>query len=428
MIDIIHNPAIRSLTKDTYYKYYLGIIEVASRYFVPIGITDKTPRTVLTALKKWARLHGPTAGYTMSEIEQIHGDFDAACRSQEFVTLTSEEGVRITYAAPRHQEQNRVCESSWRNVRNLAFAYMNDAQVDMSFFPFALQHAWKAYATLPHSALTTETGESQSPHLVYFNRPASIVNFKVLFCRVIMNHDNIFVINPLHDVKQRKKPRLDALNRKSNSQRGNRGIHVGLSQDSKTFMVYSPSTGRIYHTRDCVFDEQFTSTLPYSESKFSGYLKVQVTDAEPDHDLPFERAGIYPSQPDECSTDGMIFYEQDDNGLLEDIHDYQVTTNPTDVNTKVELQVRYFGEDNPAWVDYNEFYKIHPEAVISFFHRLDLIDMFPDGIIGTELNDPVPRNITLSPLPEEETNNQHKPKSKPNNIAGGDYSCIDGGE
>jgi hypothetical protein len=125
--DIIHNAAIRSLTKDTYYKYYLEIIDVASRYFVPIGVTDKTPRTVFTALKKWARLHEPTAGYTMSDIEQIQGDVDATFRSQEFVTLSSEEGVR-------HQEQNGICESNWRNVRNLAFAYMNDAQVDMSFF------------------------------------------------------------------------------------------------------------------------------------------------------------------------------------------------------------------------------------------------------------------------------------------------------
>jgi hypothetical protein len=43
MIDIIHNPATCSLTKDTYHKYYLCIIDVASRYSVPIGMTDKRP-------------------------------------------------------------------------------------------------------------------------------------------------------------------------------------------------------------------------------------------------------------------------------------------------------------------------------------------------------------------------------------------------
>jgi hypothetical protein len=60
--------------------------------------------------------------------------------------------------------------------------------------------------------------------------------------------------------------------------------------------------------------------------------------------------------------------------------------------------------------------------VISFFQRSDLIDLFPDGIVGTELNDDFPRDIVgpLSPLPEEETNNQRKLNSQPNNITGGD--------
>jgi hypothetical protein len=126
----------------------------------------------------------------------------------------------------------------------------------------------------------------------------------------------------------------------------------------------------IYHTRDCIFDEQFTSALAYCENKFAGYLKLQVTDAVPDHDLPFNKVGIFPTQPDESSADGMIFYEQDDNGLLEDIHDFYVTTSPTDGTTKVELHVKYFGEDNLTWVEYQDFYKAHPEAVTSFFSTL----------------------------------------------------------
>jgi hypothetical protein len=40
-IDIIPSPASRSLTPDTYHKCYLGIIDVASRFFVPMGIQDK---------------------------------------------------------------------------------------------------------------------------------------------------------------------------------------------------------------------------------------------------------------------------------------------------------------------------------------------------------------------------------------------------
>jgi hypothetical protein len=50
MIDIIHNPVDRSLTKNTYYKNYMGIVDVASRYFVPLGMYEKKPLTVFNAL------------------------------------------------------------------------------------------------------------------------------------------------------------------------------------------------------------------------------------------------------------------------------------------------------------------------------------------------------------------------------------------
>jgi hypothetical protein len=156
----------------------------------------------------------------------------------------SETGVRVTYAAPRHQEQNGICESNWKNIRKLAFAFMNDAQVDLSFFPMALEHAWKVFATLPHTALTMETGDTQSSHLVYFGKPVRVADFRVLFCPVIMNYDNMLVRNP-HNYGTNKRPRLEGLNRKNNYQNGLRGMHVGLSRDSRTFMVWSPTTGRI---------------------------------------------------------------------------------------------------------------------------------------------------------------------------------------
>jgi transposase InsO family protein len=132
---------------------------------------------------------------SFSSLEQIHRDFDAPFRSQEFVKLTSEAGVRITHAAPRHQEQNGICESNWRNIRNLAFAFMNDAHVDMTFFPLDLEHAWTVHSILPHSALTMEDGTSQYPHNVYYNTLASIADFKVLFCPAVMIYENVFVSN-----------------------------------------------------------------------------------------------------------------------------------------------------------------------------------------------------------------------------------------
>jgi hypothetical protein len=118
MVDIIHNPAKQSITADTYFPYCLGIIDVASRYFVPMGLRDKRPTTVFNAMRDWATTHGPTPGYALTDLEQLHGDFDSTFRSDEFTTLMSEAEVRVTYAAPRHQEQNGICESNWKIYEN----------------------------------------------------------------------------------------------------------------------------------------------------------------------------------------------------------------------------------------------------------------------------------------------------------------------
>jgi hypothetical protein len=139
----------------------------------------------------------------------------------------------------------------------------------------------KVHETLPHTALTMESGDTRSPHLVYFGKPARVADFKVLFCPVIMNYDDMLVRNT-HDIGTPKRPRLERLNRKNNSQNGLRGMHVGLSRHSRTYMIWSPTTGKIYHTRDCIFDENFNSTLAYGDNKFLGNLKMMVTDGQPD--------------------------------------------------------------------------------------------------------------------------------------------------
>jgi hypothetical protein len=114
----------------------------------------------------------------------------------------------------------------------------------------------------------------------------------------------------------------------------------------------------------------------------------------------------------------MVFYER----LLEEICDYYVTNDENNGIPRVELHVKYVGDENLVWVGYEFFYILHPEAVISFFRRSDMIDMFSDGMIVTDPNDDLPRDIVwpLSPLPEEEAINNLKPNSIPNNIAGGE--------
>jgi hypothetical protein len=83
MIDIITNPAQRSITTDTHFKYYLVVVDVASRLFVPKGIQYKKPKTIFKAIQDWTMTFGPSELYNLSHLERVHRDFDASFRSHE---------------------------------------------------------------------------------------------------------------------------------------------------------------------------------------------------------------------------------------------------------------------------------------------------------------------------------------------------------
>jgi hypothetical protein len=61
MVDIINNPSSRSITRNTFFPYYLAVTDVASRFFVPLGMQHKKAKTVFNAIHEWATCYGPSA-------------------------------------------------------------------------------------------------------------------------------------------------------------------------------------------------------------------------------------------------------------------------------------------------------------------------------------------------------------------------------
>ena len=54
--------------------------------------------------------------------------------------------------------------------------------------------------------------------------------------------------------------------RKNSPERGIRGVHVGVPRGTAGWIVYVPSTGQISISQDVLFDEDFLSTVVYSQS------------------------------------------------------------------------------------------------------------------------------------------------------------------
>jgi hypothetical protein len=126
---------------------------------------------------------------------------------------------KVSYAAPRHQEQKGISKSNWKNVRNLAFPCLSEAQMDMSFFHCAFEQAWKIHSVLPYKALTKTDGTFECPFSVYTGEPVFVSSFRVMFCPVIMTYDNIIISqnNPRtgRSAALHRQPRLETSNRKT---------------------------------------------------------------------------------------------------------------------------------------------------------------------------------------------------------------------
>jgi transposase InsO family protein len=163
MVDIVPNPTTSSITAASFFPYYLAVTDVASRFFVPLGLKNKSAESVFQALQEWATSYGPSIEFNLHMLTHIHGDFDSAFTSTILRDMAQHYHIRISFAAPRTQNQNGIHEGNWKNVRNLAFAMMTQARVPMRFFHFALEHAWKVLAVLPHKALTKTDGSVQCP-------------------------------------------------------------------------------------------------------------------------------------------------------------------------------------------------------------------------------------------------------------------------
>jgi hypothetical protein len=222
----------------------------------------------------------------------------------------------------------------------------------MSYFHSALEQAWKIHSVLPHKALTKTDGTVQCPLSVYTDGPVSVSSFRVMFCPVVMTYDHVNTTKSNARTEtietNANTPRTTSLNRKNNPQRGMRGIHVGLPRHSTGYLVYVPSTGKIYNSVDVYFDEDFNSTLTYENNQFSGYLDVTITDPMPDTDLPTYHTGSplefarYESpgkvQFAKASVDEMfdedVALPNEESSVLEEIQRYRKNDNTIDLYTK----------------------------------------------------------------------------------------------
>jgi hypothetical protein len=268
MVDLVTNLNKHGLTTSSHFKYYVLVTDVKTRFTVPIGTNRKTPADIARCLATWATDYGPDTTFNLYHLKKLRGDADESYFSTNFIAVLLEHRINGTFAAPRHQEQNGICERTWQSIRDIAFKTMVFAHVGDEFYDFAIEHAWKVFNLLPLRDLVDANGDPCTPIGAYTGTKPKLSRLRVLFCPCVINNGQTKRhIDPAKPKKARK------VNTRQNcAERGTKAIHVGLPRYQNGWLCYIPSTGGLRVSQDVSFDEHFYSTTAHfdSSSRFTG--------------------------------------------------------------------------------------------------------------------------------------------------------------
>ena len=96
------------------------------------------------------------------DLERISADAGTQFTSTEFKDECQTRGVRLTLAAPEHQEMNRQVEVTWRTLRTVAHSLMVHDKVPEVYVHFALMYTIDyVFPVLPIKDCINEYGGSK---------------------------------------------------------------------------------------------------------------------------------------------------------------------------------------------------------------------------------------------------------------------------
>ena len=123
-MDIIPSTAPKSLTNDTKFSNYLLIVDAYSKIPKLHGMENITTAEVMDKLDMFQSRFGEIDQFGWWDLEIISADAGTQFTSTEFKEECQTHGVRLTLAAPEHQETNGQVEVTWRTLRTVVHALM----------------------------------------------------------------------------------------------------------------------------------------------------------------------------------------------------------------------------------------------------------------------------------------------------------------
>jgi transposase InsO family protein len=243
-MDIIHPVSKLGLTDDSTYPFYLILVDAYSRYVCLYGMRDKTMGSVIEILTRYQADYGHSASYGYTNTERIRADAGSQFTSAEFKQHCWTAGIQLVLAAPKKQYQNHLAECTWQTISAMGHSLIVHARLPDTFMYHALTYACRIFNILPVKGLLDNDGNVCTPYELFMGEKPRINHFCVFGCPIVAKKWN---------TKQSSTGKQ--------TERGIRGIFLGLDTNQKGYVFYAPGTRQIYISGDIIFDETFGTTI-----------------------------------------------------------------------------------------------------------------------------------------------------------------------
>ena len=182
-IDLVPMPATLRGIPECKDKNFLFLCDPLSKFVDKINVENKSAEETIRCLDKWRK---SMKNYGFINFLYLRTDAGTNFISESFKKWCDEEGITLTTAGPKHQEQDGFVESAYKTANEMARSMLVQAHLPLSFLHLALDYACLIMRVLPaKNLLKSEEKSLTTTYEILYNKRPRIQRFKVFGCPVI---------------------------------------------------------------------------------------------------------------------------------------------------------------------------------------------------------------------------------------------------
>ena len=235
------------------------IVDQFSRWIALEGMMGYSSKNAIDTITRWCNRNGGFVNLDL--IQYVRSDAGTQFKSEEFMAFCELHTIRCELAAPKHQEQNSICEGNWKRVKYMGNRLLIHAGLSHHFQYFARLYAITILNCMPTQGLVKEHKKVTTPYELVHKCKPSLQKFHTFGCPVVFKRETI--------------PRQGA----TSIQRGMRGTFIGFPPNQAGYLIYleKPLQGQGHYmtSQDVAFDDNLDSSLVQNKHVFRGGMQVR---------------------------------------------------------------------------------------------------------------------------------------------------------